>query len=85
MIVASSAGRGGIAREVAFRHGAFGTVWAGDTKDKMADGIQVQLVQDNLTGGIDFVLQTAKAIKARNSNQGIELEEETLILSNNVG
>ena len=54
-------------------------------RTKMVGGILVQLVQDNLTGGIDVVLQTAKAIKARNSNQGIELEEETLILSNDVG
>jgi hypothetical protein len=61
MIVASSAGRGGIAQEVGFRHGAVGTVWVGDSEDKIADGIEIQLVQGNATEGVDVVLQTAKA------------------------
>jgi hypothetical protein len=41
MIVASSAGRSSIAQEVDFRHGAVGTVWVGNSKDKMADGIEI--------------------------------------------
>jgi len=49
------------------------------------DGIEVQLVQGNLTAGVQVVLQTAKAIKARNDDQDIELEEETHILRNNIG
>ena len=61
MIVASSAGRGGIAQEVGFRHGAVGTVWVGDSKDKMADGIEIQLVQGSVSEGVDVVLQIAKA------------------------
>jgi hypothetical protein len=70
---------------VGLRRGAVGTVWAGDSEDEMVDGIEIQLVQENLTGGVHVMLQGAKAIKARNGNQDIKLEEETLILSNNVG
>jgi hypothetical protein len=83
-IVAASAGRGVIAQEVGFRHSAVGTVWAGDSKDKMVDGIEIQLVQGNATGSVEVVLQTANAVK-RKSNQDIDYRTRWSYQSNNVG
>jgi hypothetical protein len=80
MIVAASAGRGSIAREVALTHTAAKAEWDGGAKDKMVDEIRVQLVQWNPTGDVELVLQVAEQTK--NVDSDIGLQQTKLLLGN---
>jgi hypothetical protein len=81
VVLAASADRGGIARQVAQKYERAGTTWSGDSGDKNVDEVNVQLVEINVKGGMGFecVLQALDGTEDVGSREDVELDRRNLL------
>lgn len=76
MIVAASAGRGSIAREVGSRHNKAGTEYVGDSSDDMVDGVRVKFMLRSSVRGVNVAMNVVnQEMVIGDSNSYLELEQ----------